>query len=231
MDIRIREGTPADAQICGRICYNAFKTISEAHGFAPDFPAPEVAIGLLTWMLAHPEFYSVVAEIDGRIVGSNFWTKETRSQVLGPIAVDPTGRIAPFVPSRFAGIWARRSLASRWRRCCCSSSGFITPPSVTLTRGTSVQISGTQFNGLSVGSDYGDDCTNATNHPIVRLTNGATRHVLYARTYDHSTMGIATGNTIVSTTMDIPANMETGSTRIEVIANGIPSRPRQVTVQ
>jgi Voltage gated chloride channel len=107
----------------------------------------------------------------------------------------------------------------------------ITSVPTTLTRGTSVQISGTQFNGLSVGSDYGDDCTNATNYPIVRLTNGATRHVFYARTHDHSTMGIATGNTIVSTTMDIPSNMETGPSRIEVIANGIPSRPRLVTVQ
>ena len=94
-----------------------------------------------------------------------------------------------------------------------------------------MQIFGTQFNGLSVGSDYGDDCTNATNYPIVRLTNGATLHVFYARTHDHSTMGIATGNTIVSTTMDIPANMETGPTRINVIANGIPSPPRMVTVQ
>jgi len=72
MGIKLRPSTPADAEICGTICYNAFKTISEAHGFAPDFPGPEVAIGLLKWMLAHPEFYSVVAEIDGRIAGSNF---------------------------------------------------------------------------------------------------------------------------------------------------------------
>ena len=107
----------------------------------------------------------------------------------------------------------------------------ITSVPTTLTRGTSVQISGTQFNGLSVGSDYGDDCTNATNYPIVRLTNMATRHVFYARTHDHSTMAIATGNTIVSTTMDIPASMESGPTRINVIANGILSPPRLVTVQ
>src|SRR5436190_8051426 len=72
MDIRIREATPADAEICGRICYDAFKTISEAHGFAPDFPAPEIAIGLLKWMLGHPEFYSVIAEADGRICRQQF---------------------------------------------------------------------------------------------------------------------------------------------------------------
>ena len=101
----------------------------------------------------------------------------------------------------------------------------------TLTRGTTVQISGTQFNGLSFGSDYGDDCTNATNYPIVRITNKATRHVFYARTHGHSTMAIATGSTIVSTMVDIPANAETGLSRIEVVANGIGSRPRPVTIQ
>jgi GNAT superfamily N-acetyltransferase len=89
MDIRIREGTPGDAEICGRICYDAFKTISEAHGFAPDFPAPEVPIGLLTSMLANPKFYGVVAEIDGRVVGSNFLDERNQIAGVGPITVDP----------------------------------------------------------------------------------------------------------------------------------------------
>src|SRR5215470_14858138 len=90
MDIRIREGTPKDAEMCGRICYDAFKTISEAHGFVPDFPSPEVAIDVLTRMLANPNFYSVVAEIDGRIVGSNFLDERNRIAGVGPITVDPT---------------------------------------------------------------------------------------------------------------------------------------------
>lgn len=88
-EVKLRSGTPADAEICGRICYNAFKTISEAHGFAPDFRAPEVAIGLLTWMLGHPEFYSVVAEIDGQIVGSNFLDERNAIAGVGPITVNP----------------------------------------------------------------------------------------------------------------------------------------------
>ena len=90
MNIKLRSGTPADAEICGRICYNAFKRISEAHGFPPDFPAPEVAIGLLTWMLTHPKFYSVVAEIEGRTVGSNFLDERNTIAGVGPITVDPT---------------------------------------------------------------------------------------------------------------------------------------------
>jgi hypothetical protein len=107
----------------------------------------------------------------------------------------------------------------------------ITSVPSTLTRGTTVQISGTQFNGLTAGSDYGDDCTNATNYPVVRITNLGTRHVFYARTHDHSTMAIATGNTVVSTMVDVPTNAETGSSSIEVVANGIASRRQRVTVQ
>jgi predicted N-acetyltransferase YhbS len=90
MDIKLRSGTPADAEICGRICYNAFETISEAHGFAPDFPVPEVAIAVLTSLLENPKFYSVVAEIDGRVVGSNFLDERNSIAGVGPITVDPT---------------------------------------------------------------------------------------------------------------------------------------------
>jgi GNAT superfamily N-acetyltransferase len=89
MELKIRSGTSADGEVCGRICYDAFKTISEAHGFVPDFPAPEVAIEVLTRMLANPKFYSVVAEIDGRIVGSNFLDERNTIAGVGPITVDP----------------------------------------------------------------------------------------------------------------------------------------------
>jgi predicted N-acetyltransferase YhbS len=89
MNIKLRPGTPADAEVCGPICYEAFKRISEAHGFAPDFPAPEIAIGVLSRMLANPKFYSVVAEIDGRIVGSNFLDERNAIAGVGPITVDP----------------------------------------------------------------------------------------------------------------------------------------------
>jgi len=90
MNVKLRSGTLEDAEVCGTICYNAFKKISEAHGFAPDFPAPEVAVDVLTRMLANPKFYSVIAEIDGRIVGSNFMEERNTIAGVGPITVDPT---------------------------------------------------------------------------------------------------------------------------------------------
>jgi GNAT superfamily N-acetyltransferase len=92
MELKLRSGTPADGEVCGRICYDAFKTISEAHGFAPDFPAPEVAIDVLTRMLANPKFYSVVAEVDGRIVGTNFLDERNTIAGVGPITVDPAAQ-------------------------------------------------------------------------------------------------------------------------------------------
>jgi hypothetical protein len=77
---------------------------------------------------------------------------------------------------------------------------------------------------------YNDDFQSATNYPLVRIMNVATKHVFYCRTHDHSTMAVATGNEPVSTHFDVPANMETGPGQLYVIANGIPSAPVAVTV-
>jgi predicted N-acetyltransferase YhbS len=90
MNLKLRGGRPEDAPACGTICYEAFKHISEAHNFPPDFPSPDVATGVLTGMLQHPKFYSVVAETDGRIVGSNFLDERNVIAGVGPITVDPT---------------------------------------------------------------------------------------------------------------------------------------------
>jgi predicted N-acetyltransferase YhbS len=92
MTIVLRPGTAADASACGNICYEAFRAIAIAHNFPPDFPSPEVASGLLSGLLTHPRFYSVVAEREGRIVGSNFLDERCCIAGVGPITVDPTGQ-------------------------------------------------------------------------------------------------------------------------------------------
>ena len=89
-DLRLRKGTAEDATACGTICYQAFKAIAEAHNFAPDIPSVEPAIGLINSLLSHPGFYSIVAELDGKIVGSNFLDERGTIAGLGPITVDPT---------------------------------------------------------------------------------------------------------------------------------------------
>jgi GNAT superfamily N-acetyltransferase len=89
MDLKLRPGTPEDAQTCGRVCYEAFNTLAREHNFPPDFPAPEAAAGLLAMLLGHPGFYSVVAEVNGKVVGSNFLDERSTIPGVGPITVDP----------------------------------------------------------------------------------------------------------------------------------------------
>jgi len=101
----------------------------------------------------------------------------------------------------------------------------------TVTRGSTYKISGQQFNGLSQAASFGDEFTTATNYPLVRITNSATHHVFYAKTHDHSTMGVATGKATVFTNFDVPSGMETGASSLVVVANGIPSKAVSVTVE
>jgi hypothetical protein len=105
----------------------------------------------------------------------------------------------------------------------------ITTAPSSLTIGQTYPISGTQFNGVTTGASYGDDFQDNTNYPLVRIVNNSTGHVFYARTHDHSTMGVATGSTPVSTNFDVPV-METGACELYVVGNGIPSAASDCTV-
>jgi GNAT superfamily N-acetyltransferase len=89
LGIKLRPGTAEDAKQCGEICYGAFRTMAEKHNFPPDFPSPELAITLLSEFMAHPHIYGVVAELDGRVVGSNFVDERSVIAGIGPITIDP----------------------------------------------------------------------------------------------------------------------------------------------
>ncbi len=89
MNVTLRIGRGEDAQACGIICYNAFKAIADQHNFPPDFLVPEITIGLLSYLLSENSIYSVVAERDGRIIGSNFLSENGIIAGVGPITVDP----------------------------------------------------------------------------------------------------------------------------------------------
>ena len=54
--------------------------------------------------------------------------------------------------------------------------------------------------------------------------------MFYAKTHDHSTMAVATGNKIVFTNFDVSTATETGASTLVVVANGIPSSPVNITV-
>ncbi len=109
----------------------------------------------------------------------------------------------------------------------------ITSSPATITRGSlNNPISGTLFNGLTQGAAYGDDSQSFTNYPLVRITNNGTGHVFYARTHNHSRMGVeALGSTeTITTQFDVPASTETGACSLVVVANGIASAPAACNV-
>lgn len=89
MPVAIRPATPADASHCGQICFDAFNRISSSHNFPPDLPDPQIAAGIISMLFSAPNFYCVVAEENGTILGSNILDERSIISGVGPITVDP----------------------------------------------------------------------------------------------------------------------------------------------
>jgi hypothetical protein len=92
----------------------------------------------------------------------------------------------------------------------------------------SYTLTGTQLNGISQGAAYGDDAEMDTNYPIVRLSSSNGR-VYYARTFDWSSTGVATGSALESTLFTLPAGFLPGTYSLSVAASGIASNPTSFT--
>jgi predicted N-acetyltransferase YhbS len=90
--VTLREATPADAEACAQILFEAFGGIHDHHRFERDFPVPEAATQMIGAWVPHPSVWGVVAEKDGRIVGSNFLDERSPIRGVGPITVDPEGQ-------------------------------------------------------------------------------------------------------------------------------------------
>jgi len=88
MPIQIRPMRVEDVETCGRICYEAFKDISERHNFRPDFPNAQLGIDLMRMLVDSPHSFSVVAERDGEVIGSNHLMEYDAIRAVGPITVD-----------------------------------------------------------------------------------------------------------------------------------------------
>jgi hypothetical protein len=185
----------------------------------PDFPNGDSADD--SWAVLLPNGRVLVEGVSGRFYewdGTHFTA--TVSSSGGPIITLPNGQVLVggnqvYTPNGGAlPIYA--------------PTITIAPSSV--TRGQSYTIYGRMFNGWSQAASFGDEFQTATNYPLVRITNNATGHVFYARTHDHSTMGIVTRALPTFTHVDVPAGMETGASKLVVVANGIASNPISITV-
>jgi predicted N-acetyltransferase YhbS len=110
--VTLREAVPADIPECGRILYEAFATLATKHGFPPDFPTLAVATGCMRGLVTNPGFYGVVAERDGRIIGSTFLDERSTIAAIGPVSVDPAAQDAK-VGRTLMGAMLQRAAARR----------------------------------------------------------------------------------------------------------------------
>ena len=95
LGLHVRRATPADAAECGRICWTAFNTVADQFNAPREMPPdPQPVVGFLSMMFTHPKWFCVVAEQDGRIIGSNCLDERNSISGVGPITVDPTAQNA-----------------------------------------------------------------------------------------------------------------------------------------
>ena len=81
-----------DAESCGKIGYEAHKAISSAHGYPSEQPSEEFGIGLIRGLLGNPNSWGVLAERQGKTLGSIFLHRFPPSPVavIGPLTVHPS---------------------------------------------------------------------------------------------------------------------------------------------
>ena len=84
MDVTLRRTVSGDIPECGRILYEAFATLADAHGFPRDFPTVEAATGSMRALIGNPGFHGVAAELEGRVVGSTFLDERSTIHAIGP---------------------------------------------------------------------------------------------------------------------------------------------------
>ena len=92
MSLMIRPIEQNDAESCGKIGYEAHKAISSVHGYPSEQPSEEFGIGLIRRLLGNPNSWGVLAERQGKTLGSIFLHKFPPSPVavIGPLTVHPS---------------------------------------------------------------------------------------------------------------------------------------------
>jgi len=188
----------------------------------PDFPNGDNAGDSFAILL--PSGNVLVFGVSGEMYefDGTKWTSD--GGAAGPPLLLPTGQVMMLGYTSVVLFTPTGSPKSTW-------APAITSSPSTVTRGSTYQITGTQFNGLSQADTFGDEYQNATNYPLVRITNNGSGDVFYARTHGTSSMGVATGSLSVTTNFDVPSGMEPGASTLVVVANGIASKSVKVTVQ
>lgn len=223
----------------------AFPTGTGAWAAGPNIPLsgrrPLVSNDCPATILPNGKVLFTAAPFENNDWGSPvyFFEYDPASNTISPVPEPPNNNTFPY--PQYPGLyWSRMMLLPSGQVLFSASSKNLqcyTPDggpqeawrptiSAVIPHGSPVQdyylLKGTELNGLSQANMYGDDCSTATNYPIVRLLNTQTNAVYYCRTYDFSTLGVATGASLQSARFSA-ANAPYGDYDLCVIANGISS--------
>jgi len=87
-EVTLERPQPQHTEDLGRICYEAFRDVSERHGFESDFHSVEFAQAVIGANVRSETSYSIAAFLGGRPAGSNFMTLGRDVGGIGPISVD-----------------------------------------------------------------------------------------------------------------------------------------------
>ncbi len=198
-----------------------YNTSTGKWSVGPDFPNGDNAGD--SWAVLLPSGNVLVFGASGQMYEFNGTSWSQDGYASGSPLLLPTGQVM-MVGYSVTLFNPSGSAKSSWAPAITNAPSKLAP-------GKTYKITGTQFNGLSQAVAFGDEYQNPTNYPLVRITNNATKHVFYARTHDHSSMGVQTGSTPVSTNFDVPKTIDAGKSTLVVVANGIASKPINVTVK
>ena len=88
MTTELRQARAEDVPELGRICYEAFKDLSDRHGFPSDFSTIEFAQQVVGLFVAQEQVYSVGAFNGDAPAGSNYLNMWGDVAGIGPISVD-----------------------------------------------------------------------------------------------------------------------------------------------
>ena len=89
MTVRLRPAIVADADACGRVIYAAFKDVDERHGFTSLFTSVQQATHVAKLFSELASMHGMVADDDGRVLGSAFLDEGDPIKSVALISVDP----------------------------------------------------------------------------------------------------------------------------------------------
>ncbi|GAA6622596.1 GNAT family N-acetyltransferase [Scytonema sp. NUACC26] len=148
----LREGRIEDAHDCASIFYQALKILNDQHSLPTELGSVEATIESFSSMFKRQNVYSVVAELDGHIVGSNFLQCNGAIAGVGPLSVSPMtqGRsigkhLMQYVldyawEQKFAGVRLVQAAYNSTSLSLYAKLGFHVREPLTVLKGTTLQL-------------------------------------------------------------------------------------------